>query len=244
MTTRIDSAMTVGELVREQPSRSRVFEDFGIDYCCEGKRPLTEVCARSGVDADAVVDKLHALESEPGDQDDQWASMSMSELAAHIVDNHHGYLKQELPRLDGIIRKVAAVHCGRYPYLLELAQVYSRFAAELGAHMLKEEQLLFPLIRRVEKSRGGSGDVRGACIANSIQAMEHEHEDAGRVLLRMRELTNNFTPPADACNTFRAMLDGLATLERDMHQHVHKENNVLFPGAIALENPPGAKMTN
>jgi len=235
---------TVGELVRERPARSRIFEQLKLDYCCGGKLPLAEACARRGLDVRQVMDHLadfdRRTEAENAAEIDADA-MGLTELADHIVRTHHAYLKNELPRLGMMVRKVAAVHGDRHPWMVELSGVFSGFAAELESHMMKEEQILFPLIRQLAgASSGGSGrsGAPGApmSVANPIRVMELEHDDAGAALQRMSELSGGYTPPADACNTFRAMLDGLARLQRDMHQHVHKENNVLFPRAIERES--------
>jgi regulator of cell morphogenesis and NO signaling len=226
---------TVGELVTQRPGRSRVFEKLGIDYCCGGKKPLAEACKNKGLDADTVLSMLLAMEEDTSGQKEDWTDLSLTELTTHIENTHHDYLKRELPRLGAMVRKVAAVHGSYYPWMLEVDGIYAGFAAEMESHMLKEEQILFPLIRRIDSGDAGSAGDCGPGIANPIRVMEHEHDDAGQALSRMRELTNAFTPPMDACNTFRAMLDGLAELEADTHRHVHKENNVLFPVALEKE---------
>lgn len=228
----------VGELVRSKPARSRVFEMFGLDYCCGGKLPLEEACARRGVDVQQVLNGLAEVDRSEAGDDAAYIdanAMSLAELADHIEHTHHAYLRRELPRLNAMVRKVAEVHGSHYPWVLEVNEVFAGFAAELISHMVKEEHVLFPLIRQLESNRNESS--RGpASVRMPIRAMEHEHDDAGRALARMNEISNGFTPPDGACNTFRAMLDGLAHLERDMHQHVHKENNVLFPRAERLED--------
>jgi len=235
-TTSINPATTVGELVRQRPARSRIFEQLNLDYCCGGKLPLDEACAKRGLDVRNVLQRL--AESDDADSRDDGLvdadTMGLAELADHIEQTHHAYLKQELPRLGTMVRKVAAVHGMQHPWMLEIDGVFAGFAAELESHMMKEEQILFPLIRHLDK--GGERPAVGpSSVSAPIRVMEHEHDDAGRALARMSELSGGFTPPQGACNTFRAMLDGLARLERDMHQHVHKENNVLFPKAAELE---------
>ena len=226
---------TVGELVTQRPSRSRVFESLGIDYCCGGKKPLAAACKNKGLDAGTVLSMLLATEADADEKNEDWTGLGLNELANHIEQTHHAYLRRELPRLGAMVRKVAAVHGSHYPWMLEVDGIYAGFAAEMESHMLKEEQVLFPLIRRIDSGDTGAAGECGPGIANPIRVMEHEHDDAGQALSRMRELTSGFTPPIDACNTFRAMLDGLAELEADTHRHVHKENNVLFPGALEKE---------
>lgn len=229
---------TVGELVARRPSRSRVFEKLGIDYCCGGKKPLAQVCAEKGIDANTVLTILLATEESANLSERDWTKATLAELSRHIEQTHHAYLKRELPRLEAIVRRVAAVHGDRLAWLKELEGVYVRFAAEMMAHMMKEEQVLFPLIRSLESGEPSQTAHCGHGVGNPIRVMEHEHDDAALSLSRMRELSSGFTPPPDACNTFRAMLDGLSELEAETHRHVHKENSILFPRALELEARP------
>lgn len=223
---------TVGEIVRAAPNRARVFEKLGIDYCCGGKKPLAEICAAKGLDAGTVLKMLEVLDGLAGGEEAVDAdAMSMAKLCDHIQATHHGYLREELPRLDFMTRKVAAVHGGHEPRLVEIRAVFERFAPELMAHMADEESVVFPRIRRLDAT-GGSASEREELLG-AIGELEREHEAAGDALARFHELTDGYAPPEWACNTFRALYDGLARLERDMHQHVHKENNVLFPRALA-----------
>lgn len=236
--TFVDRTMTIGDLVRNEPARSRVFEMFGLDYCCGGKLPLEEACARRGLDVQSVLNGLAEADRSNARDDAPYVdanAMTLAELADHIEHTHHAYLRRELPRLDAMVRKVADVHGSRFPWMVEVYQVFAAFAAELDSHMAKEERVLFPLIRQLESSATGSLWMTVNLTA-PIRVMEHEHDDAGSALARMSDLSSGFKPPDGACNTFHAMLDGLARLERDMHQHVHKENNVLFPRAIRLES--------
>lgn len=220
---------TVGELVRAAPVRARVFEKLGIDYCCGGKKPLAEICAAKGLDAATVLAMLEAIDgaaSGAGLVDAN--AMSAAELCDHIETAHHGYLREELPRLDFMTRKVAAVHGADEPRLVEIRAVFEPFARELMNHMADEEAAVFPLIRAI-----AAGSAQREELRTAINELEQEHAQAGDALARFRDLTDDFTPPDWACNTFRALYDGLARLERDMHQHVHKENNVLFPRVLA-----------
>ncbi|MCC6682636.1 MAG: iron-sulfur cluster repair di-iron protein [Phycisphaeraceae bacterium] len=235
-TTNIDVATTVGQLVTERPARSRVFQELGIDFCCGGKKPLQEACHAKGLDPQAVLQMLLAAEQADDSQGLDAARLSLGELCDHIEQTHHAYLKQELPRLQAMIAKVAAVHGERCPWMRDVHEVFEPFMRELTSHMMKEEQVLFPMIRAMELGKTNAACHCGGTIANPIRMMEHEHDDAGDALRRLRELTDGYSPPADACNTFRAALDGLRELEADMHQHVHKENNVLFPRAMDHES--------
>lgn len=225
---------TVAEIVTERPARARVFEKHGIDYCCGGKLPLADACGRRGVDVDRVLADLHAADCQPPSADLDWTAESLSRLVNHIVQTHHVYLRNELPRLTQMVEKVQSVHADRHPELNECRTVFRGLRAELESHMMKEEQILFPMIVALENGRASATSHCGT-INNPIRQMEHEHDDAGAALERLRTLTGGYAPPTDACNTYRAMLDGLAELEADLHQHIHKENNILFPRAAQLE---------
>lgn len=221
---------TVGEIVRSAPARSRIFESLGIDYCCGGKKPLAEACRAKNLDPATVVAMLAALDAGPSAAESSDPdALSLSALCDHIERIHHGYLREELPRLDFMTRKVAAVHGDHEPRLLEVRQVFESFNVAMTSHTQEEEEKIFPAIRQLE-SPGGTGV---APLKGALDKLESEHDRAGAALARFRELTDNYSPPEWACNTFRALYDGLANLERETHQHVHKENNVLFPRALA-----------
>ncbi|HZP80914.1 MAG TPA: iron-sulfur cluster repair di-iron protein [Chthonomonadaceae bacterium] len=227
---------TVGQLVAERPGRARLFEKLGVDYCCGGKRPLGEVCAEKGLDRAEVVRELEASDSIPDDAGGtNWNEMPLGELADHIISTHHAYLKMELPRLAFLTNKVANAHGSRHPEMIRVRDIFAQFKQELESHMIKEEAILFPMCKLLETATVAPHFHCGGTIQNPIRVMEQEHQDAGDALAEMRALTHDFTPPADACNTFRVLLDSLAELEADMHGHVHKENNILFPRAAAIE---------
>ncbi len=231
----ITAEKTVGELVRERPSRSRIFEELGIDYCCGGKKPLSEACAKKGHSVDAVLEAI-------GEADlagsvavaENYAEMPLDKLADHIVATHHAYLVRELPRLQQMADRVAKVHGDKDERLGELASVVNALADELASHMMKEERILFPVIWQLEQTDSLPAMPFGT-IANPIRTMEAEHDTAGNALADMHRLTDAYTPPDWACNTYRALFDGLHELELDLHQHIHKENNMLFPRALAVE---------
>lgn len=232
----MDTQATVGELVRQSPNRARVFEALKIDYCCGGKLPLVDACSRKGIEIDDVLQQLASCDSDRAEKPAVDAdAMGLTELADHIEQTHHAYLKEELPRLDFMTEKVARVHGEKEPRLQQVRDAFVALKAELEPHMMKEERILFPMVRQLEASQS-KADLHCGSVANPIRQMEHEHDQAGNALAIIREATDDFVPPEWACNTYRAMLDGLAQLEADLHQHIHKENNVLFPKTLELES--------
>jgi len=222
----------VADLVLEQPGRARVFERFEINYCCGGKTPLATACSERGLDLEVVVAALE--ESRAGGAEDvDWTAASVGDLCAHIADHHHAYLHDELPRLRLLVTKVARAHDGGHPELGEVETTFAALADELEQHMAKEEQVLFPACVALEE--GTRGDFGFGSVEGPIRMLLHEHDEVAAGLERLRALTGAYEPPADACNSYRSMLDRLETLELDTHRHVHEENNVLFPRAVALE---------
>jgi regulator of cell morphogenesis and NO signaling len=232
----LDPEQTVGEFVRQKPTRARVFESLKIDYCCGGKVSLVRACEKRGVDVSEVLQAISTSDEKADlgalvDVD----SMELTELANHIEATHHAYLREELPRLDAMTEKVARVHGDKDERLFQMRQAFIALKAELEPHMMKEERILFPIVRQLEASPERQ-EFHCGSVANPIRQMEHEHDQAGDALAILHESTDGYTPPDWACNTYRAMLDSLARLEADMHQHIHKENNVLFPKTIQLEH--------
>jgi regulator of cell morphogenesis and NO signaling len=236
------TTQTVREIALEQPSSIRVFEDFGIDYCCGGRKPLAEACAAHNLEVDAVVAALEAAAGRPQFEVEDWAGKSLESLSAHIVATHHAYVKRELPRLGLLAEKVVNRHGSTKTELAEIATLLAQLDEELTQHLLKEEVVLFPYVARLERSvLAGEGRPEGCfgTVANPIAMMTQEHDAAGVLIAEIRRLSRNFTTPQDACPTFHAFFDGLRDFELDLHQHIHLENNILFPRAIALEASQG-----
>lgn len=220
---------TVGEIVAERPSQARVFQAFQIDFCCQGGRTLREACELKGLSPDSVIEQLEAGMREKGEPERNPALLPPVELIDHIVETHHAYLLAELPRLQAMADRVARVHGGHTPSLVKVFNIFCEMADELGGHMMKEEQILFPAIKALNES-----EMSVLPLDGPVACMLQEHDDAGGALAKMRELTNGFTPPAEACNTYRALFAGLVELEEDLHRHIHLENSVLFPQALAM----------
>jgi regulator of cell morphogenesis and NO signaling len=221
--------LTVGEIAARFPGSVRVFEKHRIDFCCGGKVPLEEACGKRGLDPAALLEEIQAVTAAPAADATDWQSADLGALMDHILTTHHAYMKAELPRLEAMLAKVAAAHGERHGEVLgPLAATFAAMKEELDGHLMKEEMVLFPLIRGLQPSHCGS-------VRNPIRVMLMEHDSAGEALVRMRQLTADYTPPADACNTFRALYFELAEMEADLHRHIHLENNILFPRAVALE---------
>jgi regulator of cell morphogenesis and NO signaling len=229
---------TVGGVARSFPGSVRLFQQYGIDFCCGGNRSLGEACQEKGVSIEQfLADVERAQQSNVASETRDWDSATLSQLIDHILTKHHAYLRAELPRLAQMLAKVIEVHGTRHPESLpSLGKIYAGLKKELEEHMWKEENVLFPIIKKMEQAIR-SGQVRAApmSVRNPITVMEMEHESAGNALQQMRRLTAEYQPSDDACNTYRGLLDGLKTLEADLHQHIHLENNILFPRAIELE---------
>lgn len=220
----ISSDSPVGRIAAEHPLATRVLARYGIDFCCGGGRSLHDACSERDLDPQAVAAEIEREIAEGPPDETRWDEAPLDDLIEHILTAYHAPLREELPRLDAMARKVAAVHGDKRPQALpELVTVFAGLKAELEDHMAKEEQILFPMIRRGQ----------GAMADGPIAVMEHEHEAAGRALARLRELTEGYTVPAEACTTWRALWHGLSALEQALHLHIHLENNVLFPRALA-----------
>ncbi len=229
---------TVRDIATENPASVRVFERLGIDYCCGGRVPLAEACATKGLDLDEVVASLAEAtpQSVPGAPD--WMKESLSRLAAHIVKTHHAYVTQEVPRLNGLAIKVVSRHGDTRTELAVIQSKLEDLSEELITHQGKEEVVLFPYIGKLEQFVSGNGAMPRNCfgtIENPIRMMTQDHDVAGHLMAEIRNLSEDYTPPAGACPTFRAFYAGLHEFEQDLHQHIHLENNILFPRAIAME---------
>jgi regulator of cell morphogenesis and NO signaling len=229
---------TVREIALNQPSSIRVFERFGIDYCCGGRKPLAVACTEQDVEIDQVLNALAQAAAEPSPEETDWSKESLESLTAHIISKHHEYVKKESPRLEQLAKKVLAAHGPNHPELTQITSAFQSLSEELSQHMMKEEMILFPYIVQLERSITGGGPRPHGCfgsVQSPIAMMTHEHDSAGELVAEMRRRSGNYTVPPDACPTFHAFYNGLKDYERDLHQHIHLENNIQFPRAIELE---------
>lgn len=236
---RFEKNETVREIAIRHPESVRVFERVGIDYCCGGRRPLAEACEKANVPVEKLMEMLGELNgSAPAA--DQWTpdGKSAADLAAYIVNRHHGYVREEAPRLEALAAKVVTRHGQAHPELGSIQDSFQALVEELTGHMAKEERILFPFIGQMEAALQADGPAPAGCFPSvefPISRMLAEHDDAGALTARIRELSGDFQTPADACPTYRALYHGLEEFERDLHYHVHLENNILFPRALEME---------
>lgn len=225
--TTIESSVdqTLGQLVTAHPGAAPVLEEYGIDYCCHGARSLSAAATAAGLDPAEVLERILAAD-EPDEPGVDYRTMSLGELTEHIEGTHHAYLHAELPRLIELTAKIAAVHGDRHPELIRVAALAVALHDDMEPHMAKEEQVLFPMIRSLE-----AGTT--VPVEHPIAQMMREHEATGEILAQLREVTGGYAVPADGCATYTATYQALEKVELDTHLHIHKENNVLFPAAVA-----------
>ncbi|MFN8010928.1 MAG: iron-sulfur cluster repair di-iron protein [Holophagaceae bacterium] len=226
----------LGEIAAAFPPAMRVFEAHGLDYCCGGHRQLGEACEASGLAPAKVLAELEALRAARTGEERDWRQATATEVVEYLLATHHVFTRTELARLTPLMTKVAGVHGERHPELLAIHQCFQALAADLMPHLMKEEQVLFPYILALDGGRAAAGCF--GTVANPIRAMEHEHDDVGELLHRIRDLSRDFALPEGACGSYQSLFMGLADLEADLHQHIHLENNVLFPKALSLEGAP------
>ena len=237
----INSEMTVREVTAQVPESTRIFEKLTIDYCCGGGRPLIEACDSAGVEVDNVIEMLTDLSqseaSESGVADFQ--KLSLTELVNHILETHHIFTRSEMARIEALIAKVVNAHAANHPELLKLENLFQRLCADLKPHMFKEEQVLFPYIVGIEQAVANGRPFPFApfgTVKNPVRMMTKEHDSAGEILHELRLLTADYQVPQDACMSYQTLYRALEDFEKDLHQHIHLENNILFPKAVELEN--------
>jgi regulator of cell morphogenesis and NO signaling len=236
----LSTTKTVREFALEIPGATRIFEKLGIDYCCGGAKSLQDACLSAGVPAEVALDLLTQAPSSGKNRVDEkdWQTEPLSQLIAHIVNKHHRFVREELVRLSQLLAKVCSVHAQNHPELLRLREIFQNLEEELMVHMYKEEQILFPYVGQLEEAIKRQAPVPVAffgTVRNPVRIMLQEHDDAGDALKRMRQMTSNYTAPADACISFRTLYQALEEFERDLHQHIHLENNILFPRVAEME---------
>jgi len=228
---------TVAETVTENIKSAHIFKKYGIDFCCGGGITIEKACAKNDVDFPTLKNELEAVE-EVTSKAYNYDSWDLSFLIDHIVNVHHSYVEENIPLLFQYANKVAKVHGEHFPEVIKINNLYTEVANELAAHLKKEELILFPFIKQLVKAKKEgikAPQPHFGTVNNPINMMENEHEHAGDIFKKIALLTNNYNPPEGACNTFKALYSKLDEFEQDLHQHIHLENNILFPKAIQLE---------
>ncbi|GHC47576.1 iron-sulfur cluster repair di-iron protein [Ulvibacter litoralis] len=228
----------VGQFVAQDFRTAAVFSEYGIDFCCKGNRPLTAVCEKNGIAIDEILEKLSGVLGSENNAAIDYKSWPLDLLAVYIEKIHHTYVQTKIPVIHKFLDKLCKVHGANHPELFEINREFLKVSEELLQHMQKEEQVLFPEIKRMVKSHEDNIPMQRAhfgTVKNPITMMEHEHDDAGEIFRTIARLTNNYMPPSDACNTYKVTFSMLDAFEKDLHLHIHLENNILFPGALKLE---------
>ncbi|MFA6467807.1 MAG: iron-sulfur cluster repair di-iron protein [Bacteroidota bacterium] len=226
------------EIVTDNFKTAAVFEKYSLDFCCRGGKTIDEACKEKEIDPATVLHDLLSVEEKIDPQAVSFTEWEPDALCDYIVKNHHAFVAKMIPVLYMHTRKIAAVHGANHPELLSIAEHFETVALELQQHMKKEEQMLFPFIKTLfatKKQNGSAVHSPFGSVQNPIRMMEAEHQNAGDEMYSIRSLSNGYTVPADGCTTYRITYQELQDFERDLHEHVHLENNILFPKAIALE---------
>lgn len=235
----IVTTKTVGEIAAEAPNTTREFEKLGIDYCCGGTRTLGEACAEANIPVNKVLERLEkSMTATASGSSNDWQNQPLTDLITHITSTHHVFVREECPRIETLAAKVAGVHGKNHAELLQVHEIFSALAEELSVHLMKEEQVLFPYVIRLEESFVAGEAAPPAMfgtVVNPIRMMMQEHDGAGEALRTLRSLTKNYSVPEDACISYSTLYSALQGFEADLHQHIHLENNILFPRTVAME---------
>jgi regulator of cell morphogenesis and NO signaling len=226
---------TVAQIVASDMRTATIFKKYGIDFCCAGGKPITEACQGKEVEATTIFNEIESLDIEKAETD--YNTMDLDVLANHILGVHHTYVKESTPIIIEFADKVAKVHGNAQPETIEIAKLFREVGMELQQHMLKEENILFPHIINmvIAKRNGATIDIPFGSVQNPIKMMEMEHDAAGDIIKKIEKLSDYYTPPGHACNTYKALYHHLKEFQEDLHIHIHLENNILFPKAIEME---------
>lgn len=234
----ITSKTTIGEIVADDFRTAVIFTKYHIDFCCKGHRTIEEVCKKRDIDENLLIQYIETAKSNNENQSFDYKSWPVDLLTDYIIKTHHRYIKEKTPVLDQFLNKLCAVHGGNHPELYEIKKLFQEATEELDFHMEKEERALFPFIIKIKQlqTKGLQPEIPPfGSIENQIILLKEEHNAAGNHFKKMASLSNNYTPPADCCTTYKVAFSMLEEFEKDLHKHIHMENNILFPKAVALE---------
>lgn len=232
-----NSDRTIGDIVADDYRTARVFEKYGIDFCCGGNVSLISTCANNGIDFAAITEELEAVKKEPIERSQNYASWEMPFLADYIVNTHHIYIKENIGQIAAYTHKIADVHGARHPEVIEIAAIFDKIKGDMEIHLREEEEVFFPAIKRVDatRKRGAAPEAKDIeAIQRSLPKLRHEHDEVGNAVHAIHHLARNYTIPEDVCNTFAVTYRQLKEFEDDLHKHVHLENNILFVKAAQL----------
>jgi regulator of cell morphogenesis and NO signaling len=235
---------TVREYAVETPNATRVFEKLKIDYCCGGGRSLGEACAVAGVGLEEVTRLLEQAGDFKGDVPPGLQSGTLAELIDYILDKHHAFTRDEMERITALVEKVSSKHGANHPELLSVGTLFRQLCDDLRPHMFKEEMILFPYVKQLEQAAASNRPAPYApfgTVGNPIRMMMSEHDTAGDILRELRRASGDYAVPSDACISYQTLYRALEEFEQDLHQHIHLENNLLFPRAVELEEKVSSK---
>lgn len=233
-----ESDETLGQIIAKDLRKAQVFKKYGLDFCCGGKKTVKEACAEKGIDVTKVEQELQQTNQLSSSRPLPYTDWSLDFLADYIVNTHHSYVTKNLPDLTAYAKKVMKVHGNHHPELIRIHQLVEEVTAELTAHLVKEEKVLFPYIKELVAAKNNTQPLHAAhfgTVQNPINMMEMEHELVGKNLAEIRELSNNYLLPEDACASYSLLYRMLDEFEEDLHLHIHLENNILFPKALEME---------
>ena len=228
----------VKDIALANPEARQILEDAGVDYCCGGGKSLHDACAHADVSAEEILKRLRENSKLVRPDEKAWTSAPLGDLTRHIREKHHRYVREAIGRIKTLLEKVKAKHGENHPEIAEVQGLFTEVGQEMIMHMQKEEQILFPYIDAVERSTTGNGSLEPPffqTVKNPIHAMMKEHDSAGDLVKQIRKASGDYTPPTDACTSYKALYKDLREFEADLHQHVHLENNILFPRAVEME---------
>jgi regulator of cell morphogenesis and NO signaling len=233
-----NSQKQIGQFVADDFRTAAIFAKYKIDFCCNGNRSIEEACEKKNIDSNTLLKELEAVLNSTTNQSIDYKSWPLDLLADYIEKKHHRYVAEKIPVLRQFLDKLCKVHGERHPELYRINELFTASAGELAAHMKKEELILFPFVKKMVSATLNQGSVEAphfGTVENPIAMMMEEHDNEGDRFRQIAELTNNYNPPADACNTYQVTFAMLEEFEKDLHLHIHLENNILFPKAIELE---------
>ncbi|WP_142784871.1 iron-sulfur cluster repair di-iron protein [Changchengzhania lutea] len=237
-----DLEKQIGQFVADDFRTAAVFSKYGIDFCCKGDRTVKEVCNKNEIEVNTLLDELHNVLNSKTDQSIDYKSWPLDLLVEYIEKKHHRYVEEKIPVLRQFLNKLCSVHGERHPELFKINELFTASAGELAAHMKKEELVLFPVIKKMVNAKLENGAIQSpqfGTVENPIAMMMQEHDNEGERFRQIAELSNNYNPPADGCNTYQVTYAMLDEFEKDLHLHIHLENNILFPEAVKLEQQFG-----